>query len=429
MSAESILFPRLMTAFQGPLSILETNIVNDAIRIEAWFSEQFRKTPALMTTSVDLRNAGSKLAPVDTNIFPAGFNNLNPEMVTLCTAALKAAILKTKPGCLRVLILPESHTRNLFYMKSLCVLRDCLLSAGFSVHIGSLDETLTAPIEIEISTDQHVLIEPLKRRGDTLFVGEYEPCLILLNHDLSTGLPKILQAVSQPIYPAAALGWSHRLKSNHFSFFNQVAREFAALLHIDSWLINPLFRAVEGVDFMQQTGLEDLAVAADDVLSRVKLQYEKYGIKEKPFVAIKADNGTYGMGVMMVHSGDELLQLNRRMRTRMASRKGGQNVTQVLIQEGVYSIETMANHAVAEPVVYLIGQFVVGGFYRIHQDREAHENLNTPGMYFEPLEIASPAFEAYALGRKDNHTDRFYVYGVVARLAALAAARESAVLD
>jgi glutamate--cysteine ligase len=134
------------------------------------------------------------------------------------------------------------------------------------------------------------------------------------------------------------------------------------------------------------------------------------------------------MGVMMVHSGQELLQLNRRQRTRMASRKGGGEVTQVLVQEGVYSIETMSNQAVAEPVIYLIGQSVVGGFYRIHKERGVSENLNTPGMYFEPLLFSSPRLEPYSKKRDIDITNRFYVYGVIARLAALAAARESAAL-
>ncbi len=91
------------------------------------------------------------------------------------------------------------------------------------------------------------------------------------------------------------------------------------------------------------------------------------------------------MGIMMVKSVDELQQLNRKQRTRMATTKGRRTVTHVLIQEGVYSFETWGEKAaVAEPVVYMIGEHVVGGFYRVHQESSSTENLNAPGMNFEP---------------------------------------------
>jgi len=46
---------------------------------------------------VDLRNAGFKLAPVDTNLFPGGWNNLTPEMLPLAVQAAMAAIEKICP--------------------------------------------------------------------------------------------------------------------------------------------------------------------------------------------------------------------------------------------------------------------------------------------------------------------------------------------
>jgi glutamate--cysteine ligase len=254
----------------------------------------------------------------------------------------------------------------------------------------------------------------------------FKPCLLLLNNDLSTGVPESLQNLQQRILPPVELGWSSRLKSSHFQFFSQVVDEFAQLLNMDPWLINPFFSAVDGVDFMAQTGIEVVAHAVDALLLKIQEKYAIYGVKEKPFVAVKADNGTYGMSVMMVQDGAELLQLNRKQRTRMAASKGSQKVTRVLIQEGVYSFETMPNGAVAEPVVYMIGQFVVGGFYRVHQGRGKADNLNAPGMHFEPLAFA----EACNLPCDDRELidspNRFYVYGVIARLAALAAAREMA---
>jgi len=57
----------------------------------------------------------------------------------------------------------------------------------------------------------------------------------------------------------------------------------------------------------------------------------------------------------MVQSQEEVLELNRKQRTKMSASKGGQSVTQVILQEGVYTFETTgAQQAVAEPVIYMI---------------------------------------------------------------------------
>lgn len=420
--------PNLTTAHAGPLFPVEEVILNKIATIEAWFRKQWQATPAPITSSVDLRHAGFKVAPVDTNLFPAGFNNLNPEFMPLCIQAAQSTLMGSFSSCLKILILPESHTRNPFYIQSLSVLRDIFVKAGFIVRIGSLDPAMTSPTELITEQGEVVMVEPIKRVGTKVQLDHFEPCLLLLNNDLSTGVPDILQGVEQRIRPTTKLGWSSRLKSSHFQFFNEVADEFAALVGIDAWLINPMFRAIENVDFMAQKGVDAIAEEVDSLLTAIKEKYEHYGIKEKPFVAVKADNGTYGMSVMMVNEGAQLLQLNRKQRTKMSSSKGSQKVTKVMIQEGVYSFETMPNGAVAEPVVYMIGQFVIGGFYRVHQARGKDDNLNAPGMHFEPLAFAKACnmpCEALKVGDSSN---RFYAYGVIARLAALAAAREIAAI-
>ncbi len=420
--------PHLTTAYAGPLQHVEEIILNQVETIEAWFRKRWQDTPPPITSSVDLRHAGFKLAPVDTNLFPAGFNNLNRDFLPLCIQAVQSVLSDTFPNCTNILIIPESHTRNAYYLQSLSILRDIFSKAGFTVRIGSLDPTIITPTELKTENGKKVLIEPLIRIGNEVMLSDFNPCLLLLNNDLSTGIPDILQNLQQQIRPTLKLGWTSRLKSSHFQFFSEVATEFAALIGIDSWLVNPLFSAVDGIDFMSQTGVEALACAVDALLANIRVKYATYNIKETPFVAVKADNGTYGMSVMMVREGKELLQLNRKQRTRMAASKGSQKVTRVLIQEGVYSFETMPDGAVAEPVVYMIGQFVVGGFYRVHQARGTDDNLNAPGMHFEPLAFA----EACNLPCKERNgvdtSNRFYAYGVIARLAALAAAREIAAI-
>lgn len=428
MNNTEVPVPHLTTAHTGPLYHVEKIILNQVPGIEAWFRQKWQETPPPLTSSVDLRHAGFKLAPVDTNLFPAGFNNLNPEFLPLCIQAAQSVLVEDMPDCIKILILPESHTRNKFYLQSLNVLRTILIKAGFIVRIGSLDPELKEPSEVILEHGETLLIEPLQRQGDRVGLDNFNPCFLMLNNDLSSGIPDILQGLQQRIRPTAKLGWATRLKSSHFQFFSEVATEFAELVDIDSWLIAPFFSALDGVDFMAQEGVEQLAEEVDKILSLVRDKYATYGITDKPFVVVKADNGTYGMSVMMVHDGEELRQLNRKQRTKMSTSKGSRKVDRVIIQEGVYTFETMPDGAVAEPVVYMIGQFVVGGFYRVHQSRGIDENLNAPGMHFEPLAFAQacnmPSDELEVV----DCPNRFYVYGVIARLAALAAAREIAAI-
>lgn len=413
--------PHLTTAHSGPLNHIEEVILKQVAKIETWFRQKWQETPAPLTSSVDLRHAGFKLAPVDTNLFPAGFNNLNPEFLPLCVQAAQAVLMDYIPDCTKILILPESHTRNKFYLESLYVLQTILVKAGFIVRIGSLDPALQEPMELSTERNNTLVIEPLIRTGNKIGLKDFTPCFLMLNNDLSSGVPEILQGIEQRIRPTAKLGWTSRLKSNHFQYFDEVVSEFSKLVEIDPWLINPYFSSIDGVDFMAQEGLDNLANEVDKILALIKDKYLTYGINEKPFVVVKSDNGTYGMSVMTVHHGEELRQLNRKQRTKMSSNKGSQKVERVIIQEGVYTFETMPDGAVAEPVVYMMGQFVVGGFYRVHHGRGVDENLNAPGMHFEPLAFAkacnNPCYEP------DGH-NRFYSYGVIARLAALAAAKE-----
>jgi len=158
-------------------------------------------------------------------------------------------------------------------------------------------------------------------------------------------------------------------------------------------------------------------------LEKIRAKYAEYGVKDDPFVIVKADAGTYGMGIMTVKDAGEVRDLNRKQRNKMAVVKEGLQVSDVLIQEGVYTFEQI-NEAVAEPVVYMVDHFVVGGFYRVHTGRGTDENLNAPGMHFVPLAFEASCTLPNPARAPDDTPNRFYAYGVVARLALLAASIE-----
>ena len=416
--------PNLVTAMSGPLHELERRILDANSQIERWFRLQWQEHTPPFYGSVDLRNAGFKLAPVDTNLFPGGFNNLSPEMLPLAVQAAMAAIEKYCPNARNLLLVPESHTRNVFYLQNVLRLSTILTQTGLNVRLGTLSPEITEPTRLELPDGQSLVVEPLVRSGGRVGLAGFDPCSILLNNDLSSGIPEVLQGLDeQVLLPPLHAGWAVRRKSNHFAAYSQVAAEFAQLIGIDPWLIDPYFARCGAVNFQERTGEDCLATNVESLLSRIRAKYAEYGISETPFVIVKADAGTYGMGVMTVKDPSEVRNLNRKQRNKMAVVKEGMQVQEVLIQEGVHSFETVGG-GVAEPVVYMVDRYVVGGFYRVHTARGKDENLNAPGMHFVPLPFASSCHLPDCNAGPDDAPNRFYSYGVVARLALLAASVE-----
>ncbi len=416
--------PHLTTALNGPLLDLEQRILNAQPAIEHWFRTQWQERTIPFYTSVDLRNCGFKLAPVDTNLFPGGFNNLNPDFLPLCVQAAQSAIEKICPEARGVLLIPENHTRNLFYLENVAQIALILKQAGLMVRIGSLLPDMAQPTSISLPGGGTLTLEPLQRKDNRLALENFDPCVVLLNNDLSAGVPDILKNVEQTVLPPLAAGWATRRKSQHFAEYDRIAAEFADLVGIDPWLINPYFTTCGEIDFLAHTGEERLAAKVDDILRRMRLKYAEYGVTDAPFVIVKADAGTYGMGIMTVKDASEVRGLNRKQRNKMAVGKEGMQVHEVLVQEGVYTFESIGD-AVAEPVVYMVDHYVVGGFYRVHTERGVDENLNAPGMRFVSQAFESCcAFPNPICHPGDIMPNRFYAYGVVARLALLAAAAE-----
>ena len=414
--------PHLTTALNGPPLDLERKILDAMPAIEHWLRVQWQERETPFYASVDLRNSGFKLAPVDTNLYPGGFNNLNPDFHPLCVQAAMVAVEKRCPDARGVLLIPENHTRNTFYLQNIAALQTILRHAGMNVRIGSLLPDITAPTDIALPDGSTLTLEPLKRNGNRLSVEGFDPCVVLLNNDLSGGVPEIVRNIEQSMLPPLHAGWFMRRKSNHFAAYRQVAAEFSEVAGIDPWLIDPYFEKCGKINFHEKKGEECLEGYVSEILDDIRAKYREYNIKHEPFVIVKADAGTYGMGIMTVKDPSEVRGLNRKQRNKMAVIKEGLQVQEVLVQEGVHTFESV-NGAAAEPVVYMIDHFVVGGFYRVHNERGQDQNLNAPGMQFSPLAFAEPC-------SSPNPDDpgcppnRFYAYGVLARLALAAAALE-----
>jgi len=406
--------PHLVTALTGPINELEQRVLDSMSAIERWFRLEWMEHTPPFYCSVDLRNAGFKLAPVDTNLFPRGWQNLAGPMLPLAVQAAMAAIEKICPEARNLLIIPENTTQNTFYLSNLVQLRRIFHMAGLNVRIGSINPAIKKSTLIELPHGDSITLEPVIRLRGRLGVKDFDPCTILLNNDLRAGVPGILEDINeQYLLPPLHAGWSSRRNSAHFKCYEEVAKRFGKLIGIDAWLIYPMYETCGVVDFGTDDGMLHLSRKVDAMLAKVKKKYKEYGIKEKPFVVVKADNSSNGMGLLTVRDSKELVALRQ---------TGG--VHDIVLQEGVLTHERM-HDAVAEPVVYLMDRYVVGGFYRVHAERNVDENLNAPGASYVPLTFAeSMHLPQPGVRPGASVPNRFYMYGVVARLAMLAASYE-----
>ncbi|MDB5959085.1 MAG: gshA [Massilia sp.] len=425
---KDIMAPHLVTALTGPLLDLEKKILAATPAIERWFRLEWQEHTPPFYCSVDLRNAGYKLAPVDTNLFPGGFNNLATEMLPLSVQAAMAAIDKYCPDARNLLLIPEMSNRHPSYMQNVARLMQIFRQTGLHVRLGSLSPEITEPTPLALPDGNMLVIEPMVRsaNGRRLGLKDFDPCTILLNNDLSAGVPAILENIhEQSLLPPVHAGWAIRRKSNHLAAYDEVAKKFGKLIDVDPWMVNPFHARCGEVDFEQPDGLECLSDNVTSLLAKIRKKYKEYGIKDqKPFVILKPDAGTYGMGILTIKDANELKDLTSAQRARMSVVKDGLRISDVVIQEGVPTFENIKD-AVAEPVVYMIDRYVVGGFYRVHAEKGVDQNLNAPGSQFVPLAFAQqhavPDLKAKPGTAAPN---RFYVYGVVARLGLLAASLE-----
>ncbi len=389
--------------------------------LSEWHLSYAKKAPPPFYCSVDLRDSGHKIAPVDSNLYPAGFNNLCPDdrrsappILRAQVEAIATHIAQDTPK--KILILPEAHTQNTFYIENLFYLRELLINAGFETAIGWYPDA-PSPITLTSASGKILEAHPLKIKDGRAMTDDFIPDWILLNNDFSSGYPKPLDSLRQPILPSHVLGWHSRKKSEHFTHYNHLAHEFASILDVDPWLIQIDTEEVGPVNFNQEEGIESVANTAARILERTQAAYAAHQVEQKPFVFIKNNHGTYGIGIMVIRSPDELRQMNRRTKNKMSVGKNHLPIDSVVVQEGIPTA-TLVDRLAAEPVIYLAGCELIGGFLRTNTEKNTEENLNSAGMVFKMLCMSDL--------RQGEEATLELVYGSIARISALATGLELA---
>ena len=403
------------------LKILLKKIQQNQVKIDKFFKDKLQNP--LFYNSVDLRHSGFKIAPVDVNCFPAGFNNLSSFSKEGAKKVVQRFFDQNFSQVKKVLILPENHTRNLLYLQNIAALKEIISGNGKrEVRIGSLITEIDSSLTINLENDnsQEITLEKIINDNNKIVTKDgFCPDLIIANNDFTDGPNPILQNITQTIIPSTKLGWYVRKKSTHFDIYNKIVSEFCQLIDIDPWLISTMHRNCNDINFKEQKGVECLARYVDELIANLKQKYQEYGIKSEPYCYIKADNGTYGMAIMTVKSGDEILDINKKDRNKMNVIKGSVQNTSAIIQEGVPTKDLIKN-MIAEPMIYLVGGDVVGYLFRMNNERDVNISLNSSGMSFDDLNN----LEDRDLNLGLKKADVVIIYSVLAKLSAISASIE-----
>ena len=377
---------------------IEKRISQKRDEIGLWVESHLERIMVPFYSSVDLRFSEHKIAPVDTNVFPAGFNNLSRGFRERAGELFGKSLSSRYPSARKILLVPELNTKNAWYWENVRVIRSILEYAGYEARVGIANEEFRGEkISFDAAGGERIEARRVFQEEGVAGIDGFVPDIVMINNDFSEKCPKTLSNLRQPVFPPVEIGWHARKKNVHFEFYNGLVSELAGILGIDPWAMSVETVLETGVDFDFAEDRERVRARAEEVFSSVGAEYSKRGIEDGTSVFVKSNSGTYGMAVTSVLDPADVSGMNSRDRKRMRVSKGGVPVRDVVVQEGVPTSLRVGDGLVGEPVVYLVEASVAGMFYRANSTKGELENLNSRGMEFLPCESSpdgiSPAFE------------------------------------
>ena len=385
--------------------ILHQKIIKNHSNLRDWYQEKSKNIIFPFYSSFDLRDSSTKISPVDANLFPAGFNNVckvdQEGATTLCHQYLN----KHFPNCKNLILLAEEHTKNPFYWDNIYSLGKLLEeSGGLSVSVCVPGKNITEDQKFTSAKGHSIQVFLLKNKIK-------KADLIISNNDFSVDYGMNLNI---PIIPPTSLGWKTRRKHSFFEEYNRLVKEFSQILGIEPWILQ-----------IKTTRFANFLISDSSCLDRLKEEVSIFleelvpiyaPQKQTPFIFLKNNAGTYGLGMTTISSAQDIDNWNYKIKKKMRATKGGGQVQELIIQEGIAS-NLKREGLVAEPVIYLIGSRLAGGFLRTHKEKGTRDNLNSPGAVYRTLCISDLEIEVEGKPLEN-------VYGWIAYLGGLAQAYE-----
>ncbi len=391
---------------------LHSVFLNKETQIQEWFLKKIESKDYPFYCSFDIRESNNKLAPVDANLFPAGFNNICEDDRNTMGDLLKKCTEFKKLDLKNVAIFCEEHTGNLYYWDNVGALISLFKAEGVTpfVVLPSLNSEIKT---IESASGIKIKINKVKvtEEGGALVDGTRVD-FIVINNDLSTAFDSWIKDVKVSQFPPLKMGWHKRRKHAFFKIYNELVNDFSKVIGLD-----PFHLRVETYNY-DKFDIEDkksLAKLSDEIVSfknKLNKEYKEHNVREEPYFFVKNSFGTYGIGVIEVKSAQDVLNWNYKARKKMKATKGGGRFNSVIIQEGIPT-SLKVNEVPAEAVIYLLGCGLAGGFLRTHERKSGQDSLNAPGAVFQRM-----CFSDYEFQKESKMFEN--VYGIIARLGALA---------
>lgn len=365
--------------------LIHPKICKNFSRLESWYESKIQQVDGgPFYSSFDIRDSGFKVSPVDANIFPAGFNNIcqvdkdhAPERIQ---AFFHSHLLKKQPQ--RIALVTEEHTNNLYYWDNVATLCELIRECEIEVRVF-LPSFLDTPLQLTSASGKMVEVFGAGSKDGSCDFGDFEADLVISNNDFSKAYDQWIETCKVAINPSYELGWHVRKKSQFFEGYNRLANEFAQIIGEDPRIFSIKTEAVE-FDISSELSRKFLADRVDEVIAQLRESYCQLGWAQAPYVFVKNNSGTYGLGVTQVASGQEILSWSYKDRKKMKAVKGGGRMSEVIIQEGIPTA-LLSGEASAEPALYMIGHQLAGGFLRTHGAKNNLESLNSPGAVFQRL--------------------------------------------
>jgi len=383
--------------------------------VQAWFQSITKRLAYPIYSSYDIRDSGYKVTNVDANIYPAGFNNICPTDKETSVELFRKYINVHYPfGVKKILLITEEHTKNPYYLENVYTISNLLEHAGFQVRLA-FPKDLPEVMTLESVTGHKLQFG--SGFANSEWVKSFGPDLIISNNDFSLSLQEWGIQNTQPMNPPRELGWYQRKKSRYFKNYNQLVDDFAKVAKIDPFTMRVETEEFTHFDINSEVSRKELADRVDLFLTSLKAKYKEQNISQDPFCFVKNNAGTYGLGVVKVSSAQEIMEWTYNARKKMKAAKGGRDIEEVIIQEGIPSIITSGS-AAAEPVIYMVGCELAGGFLRTHAEKSSTESLNSPGAIYKKLCVSD--LEDDRMKCPDEN-----VYGWSAKLGLLAIGLEA----
>lgn len=394
--------------------VLHKNFCQQSKKICDWYAALTAQVSIPIYSSYDIRDSGFKVANVDANIYPAGFNNICNQDRESAVEILNGFLLKRYGSkTQKVALITEEHTANLYYWDNVAAIRELLEQSGRKVLVAFPKRIDPFTIKSASGKDVHVV----GGFEDSPEWKAFQPDLVISNNDFSDPHEEWGQQLVAPLTPPRQMGWYQRQKSNYFKHYNRLSTEFAALVDMDPFQFTVETELFEEFDPDDRDSLTKLAARTDAMISRIQAAYDERKIQSKPVIFIKNNAGTYGLGVVRVESGADVLSWNVKSRKKMKAAKGGRDISEVIIQEGIPS-RVLSDGATAEPAIYMIGCELAGGFLRTHSEKSSTESLNSPGAVYKRLCVSD-----LAVSLEQNPLEN--VYGWSARIGLIAIGLEA----